>query len=207
MICVTPGNRSRNPRGEGDRLRDEVVDAAVALIAEQGPEALSLRAIARRAGITAPAIYSHFADLAEVRQAVVTSTFDKLADYLWRRGEADAGPASRLRALCRAYVEFGRAHPAQYAVLFNHTLEIGQARPEKQIENMQGREAFAILLDAIRACVDDGTSESTSPDEDAIAIWVALHGYVGLQTAVRDFPWPPNDALLDVMVDRLARLT
>ncbi len=202
---MTPAKRPRNPRGEGDRLREEIVEASASLIAENGAETLSLRAIARKAGITAPAIYRHFADLAEVREAVTASTFDKLAEYLRRSGEAPTEPASRLRALCRAYVEFGRQHPQQYAILFSRTLGIS-AEPDKTVENMRGQEAFAILADAIRACADEGASESTDPAEDAIAIWVALHGYVGLQTAVPDFPWPPTDALLDVMVDRLARV-
>lgn len=202
---MTSAKRSRNARGEGERLREEVVEASAALIAEHGQEALSLRAIARRAGITAPAIYRHFADVEEIRQAVTTSTFDKLADHLRRSGAGHTEPVARLRAVCRAYVEFGRAHPQQYAVLFSRVLEIPE--PDKTVETMHGREAFAILSDAIRACVDDGTSESTDPAEDAIATWVALHGYVGLQTAVPDFPWPPSDSLLDAMVDRLARLT
>jgi hypothetical protein len=44
------------------------------------------------------------------------------------------------------------------------------------------------------------------PVDDAIAVWVALHGYVGLRTAVPDFPWPPGDDLLDVLIDGLAQL-
>ena len=91
--------RPRNPRGQGNRLRDEVVDAAAALIAENGPEALSLRAIARKAEITAPAIYRHFDDLDQVREAVVDSFFWALADYLRRAGQLETNPVDRLRAL------------------------------------------------------------------------------------------------------------
>ncbi|HET9566179.1 MAG TPA: helix-turn-helix domain-containing protein, partial [Mycobacterium sp.] len=109
---MTPAKmRPRNPRGQGNRLRDEVVDAAAALIAENGPEALSLRAIARKAEITAPAIYRHFDDLDQVREAVVDSFFWALADYLRRAGQLETNPVDRLRALCHAYVAFGRKHP------------------------------------------------------------------------------------------------
>ena len=72
---------------------------------------------------------------------------------------------------------------------------------------MQGSEAFAILLDAVRDGAAAGASRSTQPIEDATAVWVALHGFVGLRSAIPDFPWPPADALLDALIDRLVLLT
>ena len=61
--------RTRNPRGSGTRLRDEIIDASIALIDEtDDPAALTLRGIARQAGITAPSIYRHFADLAAIHR-------------------------------------------------------------------------------------------------------------------------------------------
>jgi AcrR family transcriptional regulator len=198
--------RPRNARGEGDRLRDEVVDAAAALIAESGPRALTLRAIARRVGVTAPAIYAHFESLDDVLKAVVDSMFDALVDHLREAGAGQNDPVNRLRAYCHAYVSFGRDRPLQYAILFSRAVELRPADSPKELENLEGGEAFAILLSAIRECIDAGVSESTQPVDDAIAVWVALHGYVGLRTAVADFPWSPGDTLLDVLIDRLARL-
>jgi AcrR family transcriptional regulator len=199
--------RPRNARGEGDRLRGEVVEAASALIAEDGPRALTLRAIARRVGITAPAIYAHFEDLDEVLEAVVDSTFGALADYLREAGLGHEDPVDRLRAYCHAYVAFGRERPLQYAMLFSRAVELSPANGRKAFENLTGGEAFAILLNAIQECVEAGVSRSTQPVDDAVAVWVALHGYVGVRTAVPDFPWPPGDDLLDVLIDRLAQLT
>jgi AcrR family transcriptional regulator len=198
--------RPRNARGEGDRLRGEVIEAAAELIAEGGPRALSLRAIARRAGITAPAIYAHFEDLDEVLEAVVDNTFGALADYLREAGMTHEDPVGRLRAYCHAYVAFGRQRPLQYAILFGRAAELAATEAPKTVENLQGGEAFAILRDAIQQCVDAEASRSTRPVDDATAVWVALHGYVGLRTAIPDFPWPPGDTLLDVVIDRLARL-
>jgi AcrR family transcriptional regulator len=208
VICMTVRKpRPRNARGEGDRLRDEVVEAAAALITENGPRALTLRAIARRVGITAPAIYAHFENVDDVLKAVVDSTFDALADHLREAGIGHDDPVDRLRAYCHAYVAFGRDRPLQYEILFSHAVELPQAGSPKDIENLEGGEAFAILDSAIRGCVAAGVSESTHPVDDAIAVWVALHGYVGLRTAVPDFPWPPGDTLLDVLIARLARLS
>ena len=207
-MCMTPTrHRNRNPRGEGERLRDEIIDAAVALIGEHGQEGLSLRAIARKAGVTAPAIYAHFEDLDSVRRAVMSSAFADFAEYLRRHGSGHRNPAGRLRALCRAYTEYGIAQPQRYAVMFGPLAKPPSQGAATSIVDTPGGEAFTLLLNAIRGCVDAGASHSTQPYDDAIAVWVALHGYVGLHTAIRDIPWPAGDTLLDTIVDRLAQLS
>jgi AcrR family transcriptional regulator len=103
-MCVTlaKDHRTRNRRGEGARLREEVIAAATRLIEEKGQDAVSLRAIARSAGITAPSIYAHFEDLDDVLEAVVANTFDALAAYLRRGIEAHTDPVARLRGACHA---------------------------------------------------------------------------------------------------------
>src|ERR1700752_240116 len=95
VIFVTHG-RMQNRRGEGPRLRAEIIDAAARLLVEKGPEAVSLRAIARRAGITAPAIYAHFDGLDEVLEAIVANNFQMLADYLRGAVEGHTDPVARL---------------------------------------------------------------------------------------------------------------
>src|SRR5277367_3729406 len=97
--------RTRNPRGSGTRLREEIVDAAIALIDEAGdPAALTLRGIARRAGITAPSIYSHFADLAAVITAVLATSFDEMAGAVQGALDGQDDPSRALIAAGNAYV-------------------------------------------------------------------------------------------------------
>jgi AcrR family transcriptional regulator len=206
-MCVTVGNtrRTRNRRGEGARLREEIIAAAARLIEDNGQDAVSLRAIARIAGITAPSIYAHFADLDDVLEAVVGNTFDTLAAYLRRGVEAHTDPVARLRGACHAYVAFGKEHPEQYAILFTRKVELSP-EIDKTVDSMLGAEAFAFLLDGIRECVAARKSHSTQPMEDATALWVALHGYVSLRAAIPDYPWPPDDVVLDNLIDRVALL-
>lgn len=206
MICVTQSGRARNPRGAGDRLRQEIIEAATSLIGEDGQGALSLRAIARRAGVTAPAIYAHFDDLDAVRRAVIDSTFTDFAAYLRRALRGHADPADRLRILCRAYARFGLTRPHEYEMMFGAEPDPSPGGTAKSLDTMEGAEPFSILLDAIRACVDTGASGSTQPVEDATAMWVALHGYVSLRSAIPDFPWPAGDSLLDAIAERLGSL-
>jgi hypothetical protein len=69
---------------------------------------------------------------------------------------------------------------------------------------MLGADAFAILLDAIEACIAAGSSQAASPLAAATELWVALHGYVTLRASAPDFPWPEHDELLDALITRLA---
>jgi AcrR family transcriptional regulator len=204
-VTLSNTRRTRNRRGEGARLREEIIAAAARLIEEGGQDAVSLRAIARSAGITAPSIYAHFEDLDDVLEAVVANTFQALTVYLLEGVESITDPVGRLRAACHAYVAFGHDHPEQYAVLFTRNIELA-SDAEKTIENMLGGEAFAFLLDGIRACVATGHSDSAEPMQDAAALWVALHGHVSLRANVPDFPWPPGDIVLDNLIDRIALL-
>src|SRR5438034_11416804 len=96
--------RGRSRRGEGERLREELVVAATGLLAETGDLGeLTLRAVARRVGIAATSIYLHFPDREGLYQAVIARAFEAFdaAREAAARGLADPGAA--LRASARAY--------------------------------------------------------------------------------------------------------
>ncbi|HWD86448.1 MAG TPA: helix-turn-helix domain-containing protein, partial [Solirubrobacteraceae bacterium] len=110
--------RKRNPRGEGARLSEEIVDAAVRLIDAGGPERVTLRGVAREAGISAPSIYDHFADRVEILWAVKARFLGELEGHLRAAIDRHEGSAERLMAGCEAYVTFSERWPSRYAFLF-----------------------------------------------------------------------------------------
>ena len=208
--------RQRNPRGQGARLTEDIVSGALALIERTGSEeAVTLRAVAREAGIAAPSIYAHFPDRDAVLMAVGVRIFDELTEAI-KHGRDSAGqePSSRLVAGCEAYVAFGLEHPARYRALFSgrrmpapdyrQPVPIGpDGRPVLEF----GAEAFAGLVQDIEDCVRAGISASTDVVADATAVWVALHGTVGLRTALPRFPWPDLAAFVRQFVLALAQVT
>ena len=208
--------RRRNPRGQGARLTGDIVSAALTLIERTGSaEAVTLRAVAREAGIAAPSIYAHFPDRDAVLMAVVVRVFDELTQAI-EQGKKSAGqdPAGRLVAGCGAYVAFGLEHPARYGVLFSaqrpdapdycEPVPIGpDGRPVLEF----GAQSFALLVQAIQDCVTAGVSASTDVVADATAVWVALHGTVSLRTALPRFPWPDPAAFVRQLVLSLAQVT
>src|ERR1700744_1544558 len=202
-------SRRRNKRGQGAQLRDDIVHAASPLLEQTGDEdAFTLRAVARAAGITAPAIYAHFADRGEIKLAVVQHTFSALAEALHPVPAERAQPVAALYAACRAYLDFAVGHPNLYRVLFErHRREaVEPGATGSDGPTIIGADAFGVLLDAVRACVDAGESAETSAEAAAVRVWVSLHGMVTLRASLPWFPWPPRDTLLDELVQRAADL-
>ena len=207
--------RRRNPRGMGRLLADEIVEGALRLI-DQGTEAesITLRAVAREVGISAPSIYAHFRDRDEILLAAARRLFDEIRELLMSAGEsAPEDAASRLLAGCRAYVDFGLESPARYRTMFSCEIEAPRNKSVAPTlddfargEAFVGAEAFLVLVGGIEDCVRAGVSTSTDPAADAVAIWLYLHGLVSLRNDLPQFPWPPVDEMLDVNVGRLACL-
>ncbi|MGW6740141.1 TetR/AcrR family transcriptional regulator [Streptomyces sp. NPDC055025] len=133
--------RPRNRRGEGARLRADILAAATDLLDRGDERAVTLRAVARKAGIAAPSIYPHFPDRPAIMLAVVREAFGELSGRLRAAADAaggDSGQAldatgddprqrldagahdhrQRLYAACHAYLDFAALHPERYRVMF-----------------------------------------------------------------------------------------
>ncbi|HKT04781.1 MAG TPA: TetR/AcrR family transcriptional regulator [Rugosimonospora sp.] len=198
-----PATRQRNPRGQGTRLREEIIAGATEILERTGAEeSVTLRSVAREIGIAAPSIYAHFPDREAILLAVVDAAFDDLRAALAEAVDPRAEPVARLLAGCRAYVRFAVSRPGRYRVLFGRTRAAGA--PELRPGRL---DVFQILVDSIAACAAAGGSASTDPFTDAIALWSAMHGTVMLRAAAESFPWPPLEPSTDELVQRLARLT
>ncbi len=204
----------RNRRGEGARLGDEIIEAALAIIDRTGSDdAVTLRAVAREVGIAAPSIYAHFADRDAIVLAAVSRTFSELYEAIVAgiAGSSD-DPVERLVGGCTGYVEFGMEHPARYSVLFpcerlgaEHVPDVGPGG--NPVPEGYGADSFGLLIDSIADCSAAGRSSSTAPLIDATAVWVAMHGTVTIWSALPDFPWPERSAFIANFVRALAHIT
>ncbi|WP_426505818.1 TetR/AcrR family transcriptional regulator [Dactylosporangium sp. McL0621] len=204
--------RTRNRRGEGALLRDEIVAAAERLLEREGnEEALTLRSVAREAGISAPSIYTHFADRDAILEAVLDIAFERLRLLVLDSAtEEVTDPVRRLVAGCQAYVRFGMQDPARYKVLFGRQRSgrpsMGSADDISELPEVWQRrlEAFMVLVDALRECVAAGRSTSEDPFADATTLWTSLHGAVVMRQFVPGFPMPPVERAVDDLVHRIA---
>ncbi|MDX3657027.1 TetR/AcrR family transcriptional regulator [Streptomyces sp. ID05-26A] len=201
--------RRRNRRGEGGKLRDEIIAAAVALLDEGGDErAVTLRSVARKAGIAAPSIYPHFADQPSIMLAVVQQEMDTLTAAL-READGTAGSDARARlfAVCNAYLDFAKAHPQRYRIMFGGLWTPSTedtSITDADLESL-GVEAFTLLVEVLGACIEEGIAH-TSDDlfGDAVALWLGLHGLAHQRAVVRKMPGPADVG--DRLIRALAHL-
>jgi AcrR family transcriptional regulator len=191
--------RERARRGEGDRLREEILEATERLLARTGDEdAVSIRAICDEVGVTAPSIYLHFADKEALLLEVCRRDFAAFDDALDAASAGVVDPLEALRRRGRAYVAFGLAHPEQYRVLFMST-----RRTHRLDGAVVGSAAFNHLVAAVERCIDAGAFRPVDPVHAAVTIWSALHGITSLLIAMPEFPWP--ETMVDEACDAQLR--
>jgi AcrR family transcriptional regulator len=195
--------RARNPRGEGERLRDDLIEAAGRLLAETGDaQRLSIRAVAVAVGVTPPSIYRHFSDKRALLRAVLDDRFRAFDRALDRASAGTSDPFLALQRRCRAYLRFAREHPGHYRVLFSAT-QLGP-RPvgTKGKGPHPGASSFFALVDSVQRCLD-----ASGQERDgfllAVQLWTSLHGQVDLRISKPEMPWPPAGRLLDATLDCL----
>jgi AcrR family transcriptional regulator len=92
---------------------DSVVDIALAIVDEQGPEALALSVVAARAGVAAPSLYKHVASLAELRSRVAARVLAEMTEVATTAILGLSGDAA-VAALMRRLRAYGTEHPARY---------------------------------------------------------------------------------------------
>lgn len=108
--------RRRNPRGQGQLLKAQLVEAAAKLLATlDQPETLTLRQVAREVGVAPASIYSHFPDLGALIQHVLRLRYDELARLMNEAARPAPDPLADLVARCAAYVRWGSNSPATTA--------------------------------------------------------------------------------------------
>jgi AcrR family transcriptional regulator len=191
--------RRRARRGEGDQLRQQIIEAVERLLIETGDEqAVTIRAVADAVGVTPPSVYLHFADKDEMLFAVCERNFAELDRVTQEAAAGSDDPLESLALRGRAYVRFGVEHPEQYRILF-------MGKPSRTpetfgLERLGDAAAFGHLLEHVTACVQAGRIEG-DPLQVSLVLWAGVHGLTSLLISKPEFPWPE----LDQIADRLCR--
>jgi len=171
-------------------LKQLLLDSAVALIAEAGPRAFTLRELARRAQVSHNAPYRHFKDKDDLLAAVAAQGFDLLSSAMTAEMAKGRTALERLHLAGRGYVGFALKWPQHILVMFE-TPAADAARPEYDASGLQ---AFQILLDAIVAVQAEGGLPAGDPHPLAIVAWAAVHGLAKLAIAGR-LPFDARETL------------
>lgn len=157
-------------------LKRALVEAGIAILEEEGLEALSLRAIAARAGVSHAAPRNHFGSLMGLRTAIAAEAFRRHAAFM-RAGVGEGGaPEARLRAAMDGYVRFAAQHPALFDLMFSATLR-EFADPELQAA---GEGSYAVLRDVARGLDWDKADAPGGQARAEMMLWSLVHGFAAL---------------------------
>ncbi|HVH13529.1 MAG TPA: TetR/AcrR family transcriptional regulator [Longimicrobium sp.] len=180
-------------------IKSRIVTAARALYFDRGPEAVTMRAVAERVGVTATALYRHFADKDAILREIMGDGSRLLGSHLFRALEAPT-PLERLRATANAYLDYAAAQPQAYRALF----EPGGAEEGSPIHLQRGA-MRRFLRDRVREAMDGGALAPGDPDGTALSIWATLHGLTALhQAGITRMEWVRERMLTNLLEGILA---
>jgi AcrR family transcriptional regulator len=201
-----PGTRPRRRKPpaayhHGD-LRHALLVEAARTIREDGVDAVTLRAVGGRLGVSRTALYRHFADKSALLDAVAREGFQTFRGELQAAWEKAGGGRDGFDAMGRAYQGFAVTNPAHYRVMFGRFKDL----PERDAAlTADATAAFDVLVDALISLQRDGLVRPEDPRALAQFIWATVHGVamLSIDGQLGPNPSPSADALSRFALDRL----
>ena len=188
-----PLKRRRAPRGSGDQLRDEILDATTELLLETGhAKAVSIRSVAQRVGVTPPSIYLHFADKDALLDAVCARYFEKLDEEMEQAAAHQTSTIEVLRAQGLAYVRFAMQTPELYRIA-----TMGEGHEGSDVDTTLNSSAFLHLRHSVQGLIDEGVYPPGDPTVAALQLLTAAHGVAALLIAKPYLPWGDVEVFAD----------
>jgi AcrR family transcriptional regulator len=200
---------SRKKRGEGYTRRDEILLAAKTLFLEEGYDAATIRKIADRVGVSAPALYLYFQDKEAIMLALCDQTFGRLIERISRIEKTVSDPLERICRFGDAYARFGLEHPDEYRLVFiGHNIpeavrKVGHRMPidDPTRPGVGGALVFSRLVTMLSQLEASGVKLNYPPDTCAELCWMGIHGVVAALIMKPDFPWSNRETLIQGMQD------
>lgn len=168
----------RRRQGQKSQVRKAILDAAATVFLDVGLDALSMRAVAERAGYTATTIYRYFADKDDLLFSMVAEGLAAFTTALREGRDVGEDPLSRIEGIGLAYVRFGLDHPALYRLLFIQRPDfLGRSRGDIQTLRV---ESFTLLREAVVSAMSAGAARADDAAAVSMSLWAVVHGVASL---------------------------
>ena len=177
-------------------LADALVDATLTLLARKGPALLSLREVARVAGVSHGAPAHHFGDKAGLLTAVALQGHQLLAERLSESQVQNQSSEARLQAAGEAYIRFAVTKPAHFSIMFQPDL----INPDDPAYRAAGAASFRVLESCVRALLSPSHGDDGSINATVVALWSQVHGFASLWLA-GNFGDPDDLDLLETLIE------
>ena len=201
---VAQQRRARSPRGQGEQLREEILEAAERILIQTNDQsALSIRAIAAAVGVTPPSIYLHFADRNDLVFEVCERHAEQLERTMDEAAEGVQDPWEKIRRRGYAYLRWGLDNPEHYRILM---MSRPDQTPDRFVDERLADTAglVPVAADLVSAIASEQVDPTDDPLETTKILWMMIHGMVSLLISKPDFPFGPVDEMYGRMFE-LAR--
>ena len=156
-------------------LRNALIQSGLEILAEQGIHGLSLRKVAKSAGVSEAAPYRHFKHKEALLAAIAEQGFIRLSERLESTEEQFADdPATLFYQSCRTYIDFAQERPHSMRIMFRFRQT--ENLPEYPELQDAADEAFSYLIDMVEYCQQEGLARQGHPLPLALAAWSTVHG-------------------------------
>lgn len=203
----TAATTGRKRRGEGHTRREEILQAAKELFLEHGYDSVTIRKIADRVGVSAPALYLYFPDKEQMMLALCDQTFGLLLEGLGDIEKNVSDPRERIRKFGEAYLRFGLQHPDEYRLIFlgsnipESMRKLGHRMPidDPTRPGVVGAMVFQRLVNMLTEAEATGLELNYPADTCAELCWMSIHGLTSAFILKPEFPWSNRELLIDGM--------
>ena len=189
---TSPARKPSRSYHHGD-LKPALIEAAAAIVRTKGLEALTLREVAKRTGVSPAAPYRHFPDRRSLVAAVAERGFLRLQEAMIA-GMSSARGREGFKQVALAYVDFGLSNPAEYRVMFGPEMADASDFPSLR---ETGRGVLGGVAEAVSQLQQAGLIGKGDPWLIAAALWSTLHGLVMLVLDGQTESVADTDALVE----------
>ena len=161
-------------------LKNALIWAGIEILSKEGMQALSLRNVAKKAGVSHAAPYAHFADKQALIAAIATEGYKKLYQRLVAVQGNQNDPLARLIEIAQAYVQFAIDEPDHFKITFSGVVEAEKDHPE-YVE--QSKRCFALVVAAVADCQKKEVLPRSDSQLVTVSLWACIHGFVQLVLA------------------------
>lgn len=186
---------------EQRRETRERIQTAAVLVRRDDPEKVTIRAVAKQAGVSVGTIYKYFEDISDLARSLWQEPVNELRGELSDIAETIDDPSVRIRALLQAYADFARDKHRVFRGAFLYVRPESRQKPDPIALNDEP------FFQSLTAAITDGQKSGVFVDGDvkklAQLLWAALHGALALPINIDRIAFDPPEQIADAMIDSI----
>ncbi|MDZ7807886.1 MAG: TetR/AcrR family transcriptional regulator [Gracilimonas sp.] len=163
---------------EENPLRDQILEISRSMLYKDGYKSLSMRKIAKKAGVSATSIYLYFENKDHLLHTLIEESVEDLSRYIEEKALPVGNSIDRLKVIIHGYAEFGLKYPEKYEIIYKVRPDSMARYPKEKFR--KARRAYELLVKTIEESVEKGQMDVEKPLLVAYSIWAQLHGIVSV---------------------------